>query len=253
MDYTANYNSTKYYQMEPIIQMYETPEDLAQAFALQLISWIKETDGDTFHVALSGGRTPSLLFSFLAAKSAGALPWQKIHFWWGDERMVVPTDPESNFGVANQLLFSKVPVSSAQIHRIRGESDPSLEVQRYAIEIKSNVPAINEVPAFDLILLGMGDDGHTASIFPNQMALLKSQEITGTAQHPVTGQQRITLTGKMINNAKKVAFLCTGVSKSKIFNEIIHNTPQAKAYPAAHIRPVGELFWFVDEACGKWN
>ena len=106
---------------------------------------------------------------------------------------------------------------------------------------------VNGWPVFDLIMLGLGDDGHTASIFPDQMALLKSDEITGIAFQPVTGQQRITLTGKVLNNAKKIAFLISGLSKARIFNEIIHNSENSSVYPASHIHPDGELHWFGDE------
>jgi len=233
--------------MEPIIHIFKTPEDLAESFALQLISWVNATAGDTFHLALSGGRTPSLLFSLLAEKYLHDVPWHKIHFWWGDERMVAPYDPESNFGVVNKLLFWKIGVSQSQIHRIKGESIPLEEMKRYGLEISREVPMVNNWPEFDLIMLGMGDDGHTASIFPDQMQLLESEEITGIAFHPFTGQQRITLTGKVLNKAKRVAFMISGISKAKIFNEIIHSSEDSSVYPASHIHPDGELHWFGDK------
>ena len=233
--------------MEPIIHIFKTPEDLAESFALQLISWVNATAGDTFHLALSGGRTPSLLFSLLAEKYLHDVPWHKIHFWWGDERMVAPYDPESNFGVVNKLLFWKIGVSQSQIHRIKGESIPIEEMKRYGLEISREVPMVNNWPEFDLIMLGMGDDGHTASIFPDQMQLLESEEITGIAFHPFTGQQRITLTGKVLNKAKRVAFMISGISKAKIFNEIIHSSEDSSVYPASHIHPDGELHWFGDK------
>jgi len=112
---------------------------------------------------------------------------------------------------------------------------------------------VNGWPEFDQIMLGLGDDGHTASIFPNQMALLKSDEISGIAFQPVTGQQRITLTGKVLNNARRVAFLISGSSKAKISNEIIHNSENSSAYPASYIRPKGELHWFGDKDSMKYN
>ena len=239
--------------MKPIIHVFKTPEDLADAFALQLISWVNNTPGDTFHLVLSGGKTPSLLFSLLAEKYANEVLWQKIHFWWGDERMVPPDDPESNFGVVNKLLFSRIELSQSQIHRIKGEANPTKEAKRYGLEIESLVPKSNNWPAFDLIMLGLGDDGHTTSIFPSQMQLMESDEIIGIALHPVTGQQRITLTGKVLNNAKKVAFLISGDSKAIIFNEIIHDSKSALTYPASHIHPMGELHWFADEGCLKGN
>jgi len=237
--------------MKPIIHIFKSPEDLADTFALQLISWVNETAGDTFHLALSGGKTPSLLFSLLAEKYLHEVPWQKIHFWWGDERMVPAGDPESNFGVVNKLLFSKIKLSQSQIHRIKGEADPAEEAKRYSLEIQSLVPMHNNWPEFDLIILGLGDDGHTASIFPNQMQLLESHNITGITFHPNTGQPRITLTGKVINNAKRVAFLISGVSKANIFNKIIRYAENSSVYPASHIHPKGELHWFGDEASMK--
>jgi len=232
--------------MKPNIHIFKTPEDLANSFALQLISWVNETVGDTFHLALSGGKTPSLLFSILAEKCLHEVPWHKIHFWWGDERMVAPYDPESNFGVVNKLLFWKIGISQNQIHRINGEADPTEEVNRYSLEIKTLVPMMENWPVFDLIMLGLGDDGHTASIFPDQMELLESDEITGIAFQPVTGQKRITFTGIVLNHAKRVAFLISGASKTKIFNEIIHSSENSSAYPAWHIHPEGELHWFGD-------
>jgi 6-phosphogluconolactonase len=235
--------------MESITHIYKTPEDLANAFAGKLITWIIETPGDIFHLALSGGKTPSMLYSLLAGKYIDEVPWQKIHFWWGDERMVSPGDPESNFGVVNKLLFSGIELSPGQIHRIKGEDDPTIESKRYGSEIKKVIPEVDGWPAFDLVMLGLGDDGHTASIFPDQMHLMKSDEIAAIALHPLTGQQRITLTGKVLNNARKVAFLVTGESKAEIFNEVIHDSKDALTYPASHIQPAGELHWFVDEAC----
>ncbi len=235
--------------MTAIVHISKTPEDLADTFAKQLIEWVNESDQDSFHLALSGGKTPSLLFSLLADKYKNDLPWDKIHFWWGDERMVPPDNPESNFGIVNELLFSKISLMPEHVHRIKGEKEPVKETLRYASEIQTFIPKLYGWPRFDLVMLGMGDDGHTASIFPAQMQLLESNETTAIAVHPESGQLRITLTGKLLNNAKRVAFLVAGASKSAIFNEIISNSDDFLPYPAAHIRPTGELHWFVDEAC----
>jgi len=235
--------------MEPVTHILKSPQDLANAFAIQLIKWINETPGNTFHLALSGGTTPSILYRLLAEKYSNKVPWQKIHFWWGDERMVPPGNPDSNFGVVNKLIFSKFKLSPDQIHRIKGEEEPIAEAKRYGLEMEKLIPLVNNLPAFDLILLGLGEDGHTASIFPDQIQLMESDEITGIAMQPITGQQRITLTGRVLNNAKKVAFLVSGESKASIFNQVIHGSERALVYPAAHIHPAGELHWFVDEAC----
>ena len=235
--------------MPPIIHTAESPEYLAGDFANQLIEWVNNSAGESFHLALSGGRTPSLLFTLLAEKYSHDIPWHKIHFWWGDERMVSPGDPESNFGVADNLLFSKIDIEPGRIHRIQGESNPQKEVGRYATEIDSQIPMLSGLPNFDLIILGLGDDGHTASIFPDRMELLDSETTTALVSHPETGQLRITLTGRVLNNAKKVAFLASGDSKSEIYNMIIKNAPKASDFPASHIHPKGELHWFIDQAC----
>ncbi len=234
-------------EMKTLVHNCNTPQDIAQLFAEQLVTWVNDYEGGAFHLALSGGKTPSMLFSLLADKFADTLPWQKIHFWWGDERMVSIDDPESNFGVVNELLFKKLAIDKENIHRIKGENLPETEAERYEMEIKSLVPEKKGSPSFDLVMLGLGDDGHTASIFPNQMQLLESEQVTAIAIHPLSGQKRITLTGKVINNAKRAAFLVSGDTKAPIYTQIINNPENSLKYPAAHIHPVGELHWFVDK------
>ena len=198
-----------------------------------------------FNIAISGGSTPQVVFSALATKYADSPLWQHTHFWWVDERMVPPDHPESNFGVANRLLFSKINIPGQNIHRIKGENEPLLEAESYAQQINSQVsaqisrqlhsevPLHNNRPVFDLIILGLGDDGHTASIFPDQMALLNSDLICAVAHHPVTGQARVTLTGKQINHASAVCFLVTGANKAQRLSEIAMKDEKAKLLPAS--------------------
>ncbi len=233
--------------MIELIHLSKSPEEQANLFAVRLISWINESSQNEFHIALSGGHTPSLLFELLADKYRESFPWHKAHFWWGDERMVPPDDPESNFGTANELFLSKIPVSPDHVHRIIGEANPNEEAIRYSEEIRSLLPEINQKPAFDLIMLGLGEDGHTASIFPGQQNLLDSDHFTAVSTHPVTSQIRITITGKVINNARKAAFLVTGKTKARVLGKILHHHKDAVIYPAAHIRPVEELHWFIDK------
>jgi 6-phosphogluconolactonase len=234
--------------MIELIHLSKTPEDLASLFAGQLLMWITENDQNFYHIALSGGKTPSLLFKLLAENYPDQFPWHKIHLWWGDERMVPPDDSESNFRVANELLISKISIPPGNIHRIHGEADPHEEVKRYEAEIVALIPLKNDIPAFDLIILGLGEDGHTASIFPGQQNLLDSDHLTEISRHPVTSQVRITLTGKILNNAYKVVFLITGNTKAKVLGKIIHHHKDADNYPAAHIRLAEELHWFIDKA-----
>ena len=217
--------------------------DFARYFAEQLVGQ------EHFSVALSGGSTPKILFQLWVEEYHDLIDWSKIHFFWGDERCVPPTHEESNYGVAKALLFDRVSVPAENIHRIKGEDDPASEAKRYAIEIDDNTDEINDLPAFDLIILGMGDDGHTASIFPHQIELLAANQLVVTANHPQSGQKRISFSGQLINNAKEVAFLVTGQKKKEKVRAILNKQSGAKAYPASHIKPrSGELHWFIDRA-----
>jgi 6-phosphogluconolactonase len=235
------------------LHIFKNPEDLADKFADLMMSWIENHSGNTFHLAISGGKTPDLLFSVLASKYADSFFWQKVHFWWVDERMVAPSNPESNFGVALKLLFSQISIPEENIHRIKGENAPEAEALSYSAQIQKNVPQQNGWPVFDLILLGMGDDGHTASIFPDQMGLLNSMHICEVAKQPQSGQKRITLTGKAIIPASKVCFLVTGSNKAERLSEVWENSEKAKLIPAAHIfSENGDTIWFVDIPAAKF-
>eukprot|EP00903_Cladosiphon_okamuranus_P000452 g450.t1 len=161
---------------------------------------------------------------------------------------LIPID-ESNYGMTKQLLFNHVDLPEENIHRVIGEADPTAEAIRYSAEISDNTEASEGYPVFDLVILGMGSDGHTASIFPHQMDLLKSEKFCAVADHPESGQQRITLTGPVINRAKAVAFLVTGESKQEKVSAILGREEGATQFPAAHIMPQsGDLHWFMDEA-----
>jgi len=225
------------------IDIYDSPEKLATGFANQLMSWIQDSSGENYHLAISGGKTPNLMFNDLADKYANSLLWQKIHVWWVDERMVPPTNPESNFGVAQKLLFPKISIPEENIHRIKGENNPKMEALSYSEQIKSHMRQKDEWPVFDLILLGMGDDGHTASIFPNQLNLLKSDQVCAVATHPFSGQKRVTLTGEVINSASKICFLVTGKEKANRLEEIVNRSSKASLLPAFYIKSAR---WYVD-------
>jgi len=230
----------------------KSPEDLANKFADQLMNWVQNHSEETFHLAISGGKTPDLLFLALAKKYSDSLLWQKIHFWWVDERMVLPNDPESNFGVVQKLLLSQIAIPETNIHRIKGENIPETEALSYSVQIKKNIPQSNGWPVFDLILLGMGDDGHTASIFPDQMHLLNSEHICEVATQPQSGQKRVTLTGAAICNALRVCFLVTGSNKAERLSKIWDNPEKANQLPASHIQPKnGDLEWYLDESAAQ--
>lgn len=224
---------------------------VAQAFAVDFVALLNRLSQSqkSISVSLSGGSTPKLLFSVLANDFCSAVDWENVHFFWGDERCVAPTDPESNFGEADKRFLSKINIPAENIHRIHGENEPSAESLRYSQEIVKSVELNkNGTPRFDIMLLGMGDDGHTASIFPDAMAFLASENICEVATHPQSGQKRITITGQVINASANVFFLVTGAGKSDVLAEIINRTGNFAAYPAAHIAPESGATFYLDES-----
>ncbi len=228
---------------KPEINIFDTKKEVAEA----VVEKIKElSDSNTISIALSGGSTPKLLFSIMAARYKESIKWQNIHFYWGDERCVPPNDDESNFKMTKINLFDNVDVPEYNIHRIAGENNPEGEADKYGEEINKNIEG-SPYPKFDLVILGMGTDGHTASIFPHQMSLLQSHSICEVATHPESGQKRITLTGRVINNAKNVFFLVTGADKKEKTAEVLLEKGNFKDYPAYHIQPKGKLSWFLDK------
>jgi len=232
------------------IQVYKDKSLLAEHFSAYLERFIAERR--VVHLALSGGSTPKIIFETLSIPGKYKIDWNKVHLYWGDERCVPPTDDESNYKMTREYLLYGIDIPEANIHRILGEAKPELEAIRYSNVINEQLPKTAGVPVFDLILLGMGEDGHTASIFPHEIALWDAEDFCEVANHPVSGQQRITFTGKIINNAKVVAFLVTGVGKKDKVAEIINHKGNFSSYPASLVAPVsGSLLWFLDEAAAS--
>jgi 6-phosphogluconolactonase len=228
------------------LQIYETKEAVAHNFSAFLKTFIEPRP--IVHIALSGGSTPKIVFDALAADYKDSIDWTKVHFYWGDERCVPPTDDESNFKMTQRHLFSKIDVPTENIHRIQGENDPEIEAIAYDGLLQRQLPVVDGIPRFDLIILGLGDDGHTASIFPNNIDLWFSDRNCEVALHPDSGQLRITLTGKVINNAETVVFLVTGLGKSEKVKEIVEQTGKYESYPATLVKPYSKhLIWFLDK------
>jgi 6-phosphogluconolactonase len=233
--------------------VYKDPEELANRVADQLMEWIAQSSGERYDMAISGGSSPNLMFATLASKYANSKLWNKTHFWWVDERMVAPNDLESNFGTANHFLFSKIGIPKQNIHRICGENNPLEEAESYSRQIGQTLSLFQGWPCFNLIFLGLGDDGHTASIFPNRLELFNSTHVCEVAHHPVTSQLRVTLTGEVINRASKICFLVTGPSKSERISEIFLGKEMGEQLPAFYISPInGELYWFTDAKAAQY-
>lgn len=236
------------------IKIFPTPFELAEKFAEEMVSLINGSapKNKPFTVALSGGTTPELLFSVLGDHFSKSVQWKFVHLFWGDERCVPPENIESNYGMTKRKLIDKIGIPSSNIHRIIGENDPVSEAVRYSEEISANTEERDGLPMFDLVILGLGDDGHTASIFPHNSELLNSCSICEVAVHPVTHQRRITITGKILNNAKDIAFLVTGKRKAEIVEKIVNKKPSSQNFPASHIVPdYGNLTWFIDKDAGS--
>jgi len=194
-----------------MIKIFKKKTQLAEYFATMLIDGIdKLADGKYFSIALSGGSTPRAVFEYLAANFKEKIEWEKLLVFWGDERCVPPDDDDSNYKMASENLLNHVPIPKQNIFRIIGEDNPIKESNRYGELIKEKVYSRNGNTQFDLILLGLGTDGHTASIFPDSQHLFASDQLCAIVEHPVSSQKRITITGKVINHACTVAFLVTG-------------------------------------------
>lgn len=204
------------------------------------------------HVALSGGSTPKVVFDYLAENFAAKIDWSKVFFYWGDERCVPPTDSESNYKMTLDHLLSKIAIPTENIFRVQGENDPAEEATRYGEVLDQQLPKSNNIPQFDLVMLGLGDDGHTASIFPDSIQLWDSSHNCEVATHPDSGQKRITITGKLINNAKRIVFLVTGESKAEKVYEIVKEEGSFRSYPASLANPAtADLIWFLDKEAAK--
>jgi 6-phosphogluconolactonase len=231
--------------MKSNIHVSKTVDETIHQLADKIYQASLNTETTYFHMAISGGSTPLKLFKYMGEAYASRMPWHKFKLFWVDERCVPPDHKESNYGNASQNLLSHVNIPENQVYRIKGENKPEDESKRYDNVLGENLPFLEGYPRLDFIILGMGSDGHTASIFPDQMHLLESEKFCDVAEHPETGQKRITLTGRVINNAAYIAFLVTGENKahtsSQVMNENNRNLPATLIQPGH-----GVVEWYLD-------
>jgi 6-phosphogluconolactonase len=203
-----------------------------------------------FAVALSGGTTPRRLYELLAGEPYPArVPWEKTHVFWGDERHVPPDDPQSNYRMAREALLAKVPIPESNVYRIEAELDASEAAARYEAELRSFFGLSSaQVPRFDLMYLGLGPEGHTASLFPETTALEVQDRLVVATWVGKLDADRITMTYPVFREARAVVFLVEGAKKAEILSAV-RNPARAAGYPAGRIHPrEGELFWFADRA-----
>lgn len=201
-----------------------------------------------FSLGLSGGSTPSALFTLLASAGfAGRIDWNRVHVFWGDERCVPPDHPDSNYRMARETLLDHVPLPEANIHRMHGEMVPAQAAADYERDLQSFFGA-DDLPRFDLLLQGLGDDGHTASLFPGTTALHERKRRVVENYVPRLGAWRITLTVPVINAAANVVFLVEGAKKSGALRAVLQGPYQPDVYPSQFIQPVdGRLLWLVNQ------
>ena len=207
-----------------------------------------------FTIALSGGSTPKSLFTLLATSARSSLPWDRMFFFWGDERHVPPDDPGSNYRMANEAMLSKVPVPAGNVFRIPAENpDAAAAAASYEQTLRKFFALeAGQVPRFDLILLGMGPDGHTASLFPATAALRETSRLVVANWVEKLKTSRITLTLPVLNAAHCVAFLVSGTDKAAALHVVLETDAPGEQYPSKLVQPSdGKLIWFVDRAAAS--
>jgi 6-phosphogluconolactonase len=228
--------------------IYPDKDSMVAAFVCEFQRFLEEVSGvgKPVHIALSGGSTPLAIFRQLAEETRRE-EWSDVHLYWGDERCVPPEHPESNYGTAFQALLEPLELPRKQVHQIMGEEDPELEADRYGQLLMDRLPVVDGFPVFDWVWLGLGSDGHTASIFPAQIALWKSEAPCVVATHPESGQTRISITGGVINAARRISFIATGKEKAPVIKEILMKEGKYLDYPAFYVNPVSDnLEWYLD-------
>lgn len=210
------------------------------------------------HICLSGGSTPKGLYAYLLANDfAHTIQWNNLHFWWGDERCVASEDVQSNYGEAMRLFFNSIKINKQNIHPVAilkndiAEKNFSDSLQQFIHDIHSLLPVEDNYPVFDWILLGIGDDGHTASLFP-KTSNLASKASALLAEKPETKELRISLSANTIRSAKRVSYLVTGESKANVIHHIVTDSTEARHYPAALISSHhGQTEYLLDQQAGS--
>jgi 6-phosphogluconolactonase len=237
----------------PVVRVLADPETVARAAAGEFVRLARKphAKGRAFRVALSGGSTPRRTYEILAeAPFRDMVDWKRVHFFWGDERCVPPDHPDSNYRMALEALLSRVPAAPARIHRIEAErADADTAAREYQREVTRVFGATENAPTpvFDLILLGLGPDGHTASLFPRTAALREVERWVVANFVPELGARRMTFTYPLLNRAAHLLFVSTGVEKSAILAEVLEGPEDPERLPAQGVKPSsGTLTWIVD-------
>ncbi len=237
------------------VRIFENLDAVSEAAAVLLIESCREavTDRGRALIALSGGTTPGRLYDLLARSPyVEQIDWPHLHIFWGDERCVPPEDINSNYRQAKDAFLALVPIPSQNIHRVQSEMPPAEAAAAYALTLQMFASPPLDWPRFDLVLLGMGEDGHTASLFPHSPVDMPGSTATVTADYQGRPANRITLTPSVFNSARRVLFLAVGESKSDTLASVLNGEYRPALLPAQRIRPVdGQLVWMVDQAAAS--
>jgi 6-phosphogluconolactonase len=235
-----------------MIRVFNDLEQLSQAAAELFVDIASQSIAarGRFSVALSGGNTPRGLYEMLASTSfRDKVQWEAVHIFWGDERCVPENDPRSNVLMARQTLLDHLPIPAENIHPIHGDLPPQEAAARYEVELRTFFGS--QQPVFDLILLGLGDNAHTASLFPHTPVLNETERWVAEVYVAEQNMVRVTFTVPLINQADQVVFLVSGADKAHALHEVIEGAYQPQEYPAQLIHPNGtHPIWLVDKAAG---
>lgn len=237
----------------PDVRVFPDLHKASQSLAERLVEVARDVLAakGRFALALSGGKTPRYLYTFLARECSSEVSWERVHLFWSDERCVSQESKDSNFAMAYKALISEVPLPSPNIHRIPAEINPPEKAAgNYERMIREFFKSEEEDSfLFDAMILGVGEDGHTASLFPGSSALVKKSHwvLAVSAPSSFSPQKRITLTLPLINLSRSIFFLVSGAKKRKVVREILRNPETARRlYPAAMIHPLGSVAWYID-------
>jgi 6-phosphogluconolactonase len=237
------------------IRIFPDVEALSEAAAHEFVRCAREATAarGRFTVALSGGSTPRRLYQFLAAEPfRGQVDWSHVEFFWGDERCVPPDDAESNYRMAREAVLARLPLPADHVHRLEAERPDKESAARDYQAVMARVFGVDPAgppPAFDLVLLGMGPDGHTASLFPHTRALDETGRWVVVNFVPKFSTDRLTLTRPVLNRAREVLFLVAGADKAEVLAEVLAGPDDPARLPSQSVRPAdGRLVWFLDRA-----
>lgn len=238
------------------IRVLPTPQELFAAAAEEVVRLANQAVAERgrFAIALSGGSTPKSLYNLLATNARSTLPWDHTDFFWSDERHVAPNNPDSNYRMANEAMLSKVPVPPANIYRVPAENpDAAAVAEAYEAAIRKFFQLQpGQLPRFDLILLGLGPDGHTASLFPGTAGLEEKSRLVIANLVEKLKTHRLTFTLPVINAARCVAFLVSGTDKATVLRSVLEESVPGEQYPAKLVEPSdGNLIWFLDRAAAS--